>query len=93
LAGTLGTAQPLINEFEVVNHSARVVTSIEYGWRIAAATGCAESTLPAHWETATAYLKMIPDSNATIMTAEALSKVGAAAALSARARASRQRGF
>jgi len=80
------TLKNTMSQFTVTNYSAKAVTSVEYGWRIAAPTGCTDSKMSVRWETAKADVNLAAGAEVTINTPEALSKEGSADDLVAQAR-------
>jgi hypothetical protein len=77
----------ILSQFTVTNYSSKTVTSIEYGWRVAAPSACSMSTLQVHWDTATVEVTIDPGAEAQIATADALSRAGSAKELADEARA------
>jgi hypothetical protein len=87
ITGNSMNVNTVISQFTVTNYAAKTVTSIEYGWRIAAPAACSTSTLPVHWETATVNVNIPPAAEVDITTVESLSRTGSAPDLAAQARA------
>jgi hypothetical protein len=85
--GTITEANTIVSRITVMNYSGKTVTSLEYGWRTSAPRACANSSLPAKWETAEATVNITTGDKATIKTVDALSKRGVAPELAAQARA------
>jgi hypothetical protein len=79
----------VLSQFTVTNYSSKTVTSIEYGWRVSAASACSGSTLQVHWETSEVEVPIAPGGEAQIAAPDALSRAGSAKELAAEARANR----
>ncbi len=76
----------ITSQFTVTNYAAKLVESIEYGWRISAPTAWGDSTLPVRWGTATPKVNIAPGAEASITPPGALSQPGSSVELSAEAR-------
>jgi hypothetical protein len=85
--GTSMGTNTIISSIGVINYSSKTVTSLEYGWRIAAPAACADSTLPVRWETASVTVNIASGNESKIDTPESLSRNGAAPELAEQARA------
>ena len=66
----------LVSRFTVNNYTDKTVTSIEYGWRIAAPSSCTDSTLPVRWQTATANVNIPPQGEVSVTPVDSLSALG-----------------
>ena len=74
----------VVSQFTVTNHAAKLVESIEYGWRISSPRACGDSTLPMRWETVKVKVNIAPGAEASITPPGALSQPGSSAELISR---------
>jgi hypothetical protein len=87
--GTASDSSALMSRITVANNSTKSVSSLEYGWRIAAPTACTDSTLPVRWDTATvSFNKFAPGEQLDIDMPKSLSRDGSALDLAKEASAS-----
>jgi hypothetical protein len=54
----------VVSQFTVTNYAAKLVESIEYGWRISSPRACGDSTLPVRWETVKVKVNIAPGAEA-----------------------------
>jgi hypothetical protein len=73
----------LMTRFQVRNSSANAVVWVQYGWRVAPAEGCMDSSLQPRWDTAEVDVN-IPGNGGEVdvKAPPVLSKIGSVAALS-----------
>jgi len=79
----------VVSQFTVTNYAAKLVESIEYGWRISSPRACGDSTLPVRWETVKVKVNIAPGAEASITPPGVLSQPGSSVELSAEAHANK----